>query len=125
MHQEPTADTSSIKHFFDELAIERDALFRANPVLDYEQRIRSSTVLRLLDAQRGETILDIGCGNARDIVPVLGAGATIVGVDLSEGMIAQARRDLAAAGYANVVEFEVGDATQLRFPAASFDKVLC
>lgn len=125
MRQEPTVDPSSIKDFFDDMAVERDAFFRANPVLDYEQQTRSRAVLRLLDPQRGETVLDIGCGNARDIVPILRAGARIVGVDLSEGMIGQARRDLAAAGYADVVEFEVGDATQLRFQAGSFDKVLC
>jgi 2-polyprenyl-3-methyl-5-hydroxy-6-metoxy-1,4-benzoquinol methylase len=79
---------------------------------------------RLASGGAGETVLDIGCGNARDITPILRAGARIVGVDLSEGMIQQARMDLAAAGHGDV-DLAVGDATQLKYLTASFDKVLC
>ena len=117
-------DPSSIALFFDDVSAKRNKLFRSNPVLDYEQQVRSRAVLAQLAANTGDVILDIGCGNARDMVPILRAGASIVGVDLSEGMIRQARLDLAAAGYHNL-ELEVGDATRLRFPAESFDKALC
>ena len=48
----------------------RNDLFRTNPILDYEQTVRSRAVLSVLKPQAGETILDIGCGNARDIVPI-------------------------------------------------------
>ena len=117
-------EKASIAHFFDDMAVERNALFRSNPVLDYEQQVRSRAVLARLVAQPGELILDIGCGNARDIIPILEAGATVVGVDLSAGMIEQARQDLAIAGYRDV-RLEVGDATQLAFASGTFDKVLC
>lgn len=119
-----TDNRSEIAHFFDDMSGARNALFRSNPVLDYEQRVRSQAVLARLAPVRGDMVLDIGCGNARDIVPILEAGASIVGVDLSEGMIAQARLDLAAAGQHGAV-LEVGDASRLRFADASFDKVLC
>ena len=117
-------DASSIAHFFDDMAVDRNQILRSNPVLDHEQQVRSRTVLALLDAKPGETILDIGCGNARDIIPILRAGARIVGVDLSEGMIHHARLDLAAAGHRDV-DLAVGDATLLKYPSASFDKILC
>ena len=120
----PTADPASIALFFDAMSGSRNALFRSNPILEYEQQVRSCAVLERLRASRGDIILDLGCGNARDIPPMLQAGATVVGVDLSPGMIEQARKDLAAAGYHDV-QLEVGDATQLRFPDATFDKVVC
>lgn len=120
-----TTDSASIASFFDDMSETRNEVFRSNPVLDYEQRVRSTTVLRLLQPQRGETILDIGCGNARDIVPMLNAGASVVGVDLSQGMIEQGRRDLAAAGVTGGVTLQVGDATALPFAAGRFDKVVC
>ena len=119
-----TSDTSTIKHFFDKMAGERNAIFRSNPVLDYEQRVRSSTVLGLLNAKIGETILDVGCGNARDIKQIVSSGATVVGVDSSQGMIDAAMRDLTEAESVNV-QLEIGDVTMLRFPAESFDKILC
>jgi ubiquinone/menaquinone biosynthesis C-methylase UbiE len=117
-------EPASIADFFDDMSATRNELFRANPVFDYEQQVRARSVLDALGARRGEVILDIGCGNARDILPMLGAGATIVGVDLSQGMIEQARLDLAAAGH-HGVRLEVGDATRLDFGAATFDKVVC
>lgn len=121
---EQKPDTPSIAQFFDEMSGKRNAIFRSNPVLDYEQRIRSRAVIDRLGPGQGETILDIGCGNARDLLQILDAGASIVGVDLSEGMIEQARLELEAAGYSGV-RLEVGDATRLSFPEGTFDKVLC
>jgi len=116
--------TSSIAHFFDRIAAGRNEIFRAHPVLLYEQEVRSRAVLDMLDAKRGETILDVGCGNARDILPLVRAGGKVVGVDLSEGMIEQARTELAAAGVRDVA-LQVGDTTALNFPAEFFDKILC
>ena len=119
-----TSNTSTIERFFDKMAGERNAIFRSNPVLDYEQRVRSSTVIGLLNAKIGETILDVGCGNARDIKQIVGSGATVVGVDLSHEMINEAMREFTEAESVNV-QLEIGDVTMLRFPAESFDKILC
>lgn len=115
---------ASIARFFDAMAPARNDLFRTNPILDYEQTVRSRAVLSLLRPQAGETILDIGCGNARDILPILHAKATIVGVDVSPEMIRQGKCDLAKAGFPDV-ELHVGDATRLDFPTGAFDAVLC
>ena len=117
-------EPSEIARFFDAMSGTRNAAILSNPIIDYEQQVRARTVLAGLRPRAGETILDIGCGNARDILPMLRDGAVIVGVDLSEGMIRQARADLAAAGYRDV-RLEVGDATALQFADGTFDKIVC
>ncbi len=122
--EDGTRSAPSIVRFFDEMSATRNAAFRLNPVLDYEQRVRSGAVLSLVGARRGETILDIGCGNARDIAPILRAGARVIGVDLSEGMIEQATLELAAAGQHGAT-LQVGDATRLEFADGMFDKIVC
>lgn len=119
-----SSDKSEIIHFFDEMSDGRDEKIRANPIIEYEQQVRSQSVLNLLSAQPNESVLDIGCGNARDIARIVHAGAQVIGVDISEGMICEAKRDLARLGV-DGVELHVGDATQLDFPDGRFDKVLC
>jgi SAM-dependent methyltransferase len=41
-------------------------------------------------------VLDVGCGTGRVLLPCARAGATVVGIDVSEGMLALCRRKLAA-----------------------------
>ncbi|MEO5773395.1 MAG: methyltransferase domain-containing protein [Sphingomicrobium sp.] len=47
--------------------------------------------LDLLDPQPGERILDVGCGEGALTLKIVERGATVVGVDNSESMIAAAR----------------------------------
>lgn len=121
---EAAANRADIAGFFDEMSVGRNEKINANPIVAYEQQVRSVTVLRLLDAKQGEVILDIGCGNARDILQILRAGAQVVGVDISEGMVSAAKHDLASCGFDHVM-LQVGDATKLHFPDQKFDKILC
>jgi SAM-dependent methyltransferase len=70
-------------------------------------------------------IADIGCGSG-EITSRLAARyaqAELVGVDILEGSVAYARRRYAA--LAPRVQFEQGDAFELRFAAAQFDLVVC
>jgi ubiquinone/menaquinone biosynthesis C-methylase UbiE len=122
--QNERVEQASIARFFDAMAPQRNDLFRSNPILDYEQTVRSRAVLSMLKPQPEETIIDIGCGNARDILPILRAHARVVGVDISVEMIRQGKDDLARAGFPDV-ELQVGDATHLNFPPCVFDGVLC
>lgn len=119
-----TSNRSDIASFFDEMSVGRNEKIKANPIVDYEQHVRSVIVLKLLDARPGEIILDIGCGNARDILQILSSGAKVVGIDISEGMVSAAKKDLAACGIDQVM-LQVGDATTLPFPDRRFDKILC
>jgi SAM-dependent methyltransferase len=45
---------------------------------------------------QGEPILELGCGTGRVLLPIARAGARVVGLDLSEAMLAQARAKLQA-----------------------------
>ncbi len=54
----------------------------------------------------------------------VGQNGSVLGVDISEGMLKTARANAMAAGIANV-SFEVGDGEDLGFPPASFDNIFC
>ena len=66
-------------------------------------------------------VLDFGCGIGRAAIAIAPYAGRVVGVDISGGMVEQARAR--AAGLANV-SFEVSDGGALPFPDAGFDLVL-
>jgi trans-aconitate methyltransferase len=61
-------------------------------------------VLDLLAPQKGERILDLGCGSGQLTAAIADAGASVVGLDSSPEMLAEAR-----AHYPGI-EFRLGDA---------------
>ena len=76
-----------------------------------------------LAAERGERVLDVGCGNGAlclAISPVVAPGGTVHGLDISGPMLAAAARRAAQGGLDNVT-FEKGDAQVHPLPDASFD----
>lgn len=70
---------------------------------------RGADVLALLAPQPEERILDLGCGTGHLSARIAEAGARVVGLDSSEEMIAEARRNFPA------LEFVVGDARDFHF----------
>ncbi len=55
--------------------------------------------------QPGETCIDLGCGKGTDLIRLreaVGEQGLVYGVDISEGMLAKARRNIEKFGYANV-----------------------
>jgi SAM-dependent methyltransferase len=85
---------------------------RAPYVADRERELVHRAFMPL-----GERILDVGCGEGATLFH-LGAPAAAVGVDLFEGKLELARRELPAC------RFVRADARQLPFPERSFDHVL-
>lgn len=69
-------------------------------------------------------VLDIGCGGAKftRYIADQRPDVHIVGIDLSKPQLARATKHLR--GYGDRVQLELGDATALNFPDASFDGVL-
>ena len=75
-----------------------------------------------LGLRPGHRVLDVGCGSGGALPAVLeriSPGGHAVGVDLSETMIAEARRRWASPG--RPLRFEIADARALPFETGSFD----
>lgn len=66
--------------------------------------IRGKAVSRL-ELTRGSRVLEVGCGTGRNLAPLLeavGAEGRVYGVDLSEGMLAEAQELCTRSGWRNV-----------------------
>ena len=86
-----------------------------------------SQLLRQTGAQPGESVLDVACGTGLITFPVseqVGSAGSVLGIDISEGMIEGARAIAAKRGIANT-RFERMDAEALAVPDATFDAALC
>jgi ubiquinone/menaquinone biosynthesis C-methylase UbiE len=80
----------------------------------------------LLGDVRDATVLDIGCGTGRNfplLVPRVGAGGRIVGLDYAAGMLAQARRRIDRHGWSNV-ELMRSDAARLAGVPETVDAIV-
>jgi cyclopropane fatty-acyl-phospholipid synthase-like methyltransferase len=79
-------------------------------------------LLELLDLPSGARILDVGCGTGRHSVALAARGCRMTGLDISAGMLAEARAAAEAAG----VEIELlqADATSFCLPVG-FDAAIC
>ncbi|MCI4320345.1 MAG: methyltransferase domain-containing protein [Thermoplasmata archaeon] len=83
---------------------------------------RSDLVGRL-DPKPGETVLDLGTGPGEPAMTIarrVGESGRVTGVDLSENMVAIARRVAEARGQRNAT-FEAMDCSNLTFPPGKFD----
>jgi ubiquinone/menaquinone biosynthesis C-methylase UbiE len=69
-----------------------------------------------------DTVLDFACGTGLVAVQVAGSAASILGIDISPGMIEQAQAKCAAQDISNV-SFQVGVLTDNSLEESSFDVV--
>ena len=69
----------------------------------------------------GLRIVEVGCGTGRQTVPLLKAGAHVVGVDLSEELLRAARRKILSGGYPRKADFVAGIGEKLPLCDAAFD----
>jgi demethylmenaquinone methyltransferase/2-methoxy-6-polyprenyl-1,4-benzoquinol methylase len=83
---------------------------------DFAYRRRAIDVLRLT---KGDRVVEIGCGTGRNFALLersVGPGGAIIAVDVSEAMLARARRRAARQGWSNI-ELVRSDAATYEFPA--------
>jgi ubiquinone/menaquinone biosynthesis C-methylase UbiE len=80
-------------------------------------------LVETLAETRDRSLLDVGCGGGQAAIRMKERypHLRLTGIDLSEGMIAGARRRAQSKGWA--IRFEVADAQALPFPDASFEVV--
>ena len=83
-------------------------------------------VLELARVRPGEDVLEVATGTGVQLVRLAGAnrGGRTVGVEISEGMLAQTRRRLEQAGLDGDVEVIQGSALELPLADESFDLIV-
>ncbi|MFX0095152.1 MAG: class I SAM-dependent methyltransferase [Candidatus Hodarchaeota archaeon] len=70
-----------------------------------------------------DIILDLGCGYGRLTIPLKDQGYHICGVDLSEILIEEAKREAKKVDQA--IEFKVGSMLNIPYSDEKFDKIIC
>ena len=76
--------------------------------------------LRLHPVEDGDSVLDVGCGTGKLLETYADAGAACSGIDLSEAMLAEAKKLLG-----DRADLHRGDATAMPFDDDSFDLATC
>ena len=69
------------------------------------------------------SVLDVGCGNCRNLVPLLKKGLKCVGMDYSKAMIREAKKFLKRRNLSAMLV--VGDICFLPFKKGTFQNILC
>jgi len=103
--------------FFDDHAPRYDEnVFTKNTLAEVDFLIEA------LGLSRGDSILDIGCGTGRHAVELASRGFDVTGLDISSGMLAEARKRASSAGVE--VAWVHADARRFAF-RRGFDAVVC
>jgi ubiquinone/menaquinone biosynthesis C-methylase UbiE len=99
--------------------------FDASP-LGFWVRYGWRTVERLA-LKPGARVLDVACGTGASALPAaeaVGPTGWVIGLDLADQLLAQGREKAKKQGLANI-EFLQADMTELGYPDAHFDAVVC
>ena len=95
-----------------------DVTSRLYPAPGYPQHRQRLRAVRALDLAAGDTVVDLACGTGLNfalIEDVIGPAGRIIGVDLTDAMLARAHERIAANGWRNV-SLEQADAADFDFP---------
>ncbi len=110
--------------------------YKQQVIADFNQRTNydndfryclANPLIELAQLQTGQQVLDVATGTgivAIAAAKIVGAEGKVVGVDISSGMLNQARQKIAAVGLQNIELIEA-DADYLNFSDNSFDAILC
>ena len=108
---------------FDAALLEALETSRAAPSSQH----KADRYLALLDAQRGERILDVGCGGgwlSREVARIVQPTGQVVAIDSAQAAIDMAV-DRSAQSCPEVLRYERADAAALRFSNGQFDAAAC
>jgi demethylmenaquinone methyltransferase/2-methoxy-6-polyprenyl-1,4-benzoquinol methylase len=95
-----------------------DITSRAYPAPGYPQRAHRRRAVQALGLRPGDSVIDIGCGTGLNfplIEEMIGADGRIVGVDLTDAMLAHAEDRIETSGWSNISLVQA-DAAEFDFP---------
>ena len=95
-----------------------DVTSRLYPVPGYPHQGQRLRAVQALGLHSGDSVIDLACGTGLNfplIEDVIGPGGRIIGVDLTDAMLAQAQDRIAAHGWSNVSLVQA-DAAEYDFP---------
>ena len=96
-----------------------DITSRFYPVPGYPQRAQRRRAVRALGLRPGDRVIDIACGTGLNfplIEEVIGPAGGIVGVDVTDAMLAQAQDRIETNGWSNI-SLVLADAADFDFPS--------
>lgn len=117
------AKKEGVRKLFDNIASDYDKL---NHILslNIDKGWRKKAVRNLVDTQAPLKVLDVACGTADftiEIAQKVAKGSEVIGVDISEGMMAVGREKIKKAGVS--AELLVADCEDLPYADNTFDRI--
>lgn len=117
------AKKEGVRKLFDNIASDYDKL---NHILslNIDKGWRKKAVRNLVDTQAPLKVLDVACGTADftiEIAQKVAKGSEVIGVDISEGMMAVGREKIKKAGVS--AELLVADCEDLPYSDNTFDRI--
>jgi demethylmenaquinone methyltransferase/2-methoxy-6-polyprenyl-1,4-benzoquinol methylase len=88
------------------------------PVPGYPQRVQRLRAIQALGVRPGDSVVDVACGTGLNfslIEQVIGPDGRIVGVDLTDAMLARAQHRIETNGWSNISLVQA-DAAEFEFP---------
>ena len=95
-----------------------DITSRLYPMPGYPQRAQRLRAVQALGLRPGDTVVDLACGTGLNfslLEGVIGPDGRIVGVDLTDAMLAQAQHRIETNGWSNISLVQA-DAAEFEFP---------
>jgi ubiquinone/menaquinone biosynthesis C-methylase UbiE len=126
----PCAELEEGAGWRSQFALPRGALgHAAGWLMGRKNSAMNAALVEWLAPQPGERVVELGSGHGRTLASIAervsaGEGGRAVGVDPSDTMLRQAARRNRRAVAAGHVQLAPGDARDIPFPDASFDKLL-
>jgi len=107
------------RQLFDQWPRAYDRWF-STPIGSLVKKYEAELILDLLKPEKGEVILDAGCGTGIFTLDILSSGSKAIGLDISLPMLIQAGKKLKEFPFRMVL----ADMLHLPFPESLFDKVV-
>jgi ubiquinone/menaquinone biosynthesis C-methylase UbiE len=106
-------------------SVSNDEADRLTAAVDEDlNRLSQAELVEFLNVQKGESVLDAGCGSGGTAMLIHAVADRIVAVDFSAAAIERARRRASERGVKNI-EWRVGDISEMALPERAFDRILC